>query len=103
MPPEIALEHLRKPSIKPSPESDSIYVPAEPKPDVVPMEIDTGKGKAIMIDPGTAQLDPGISRPKSAEGMPVNSGTALSQETVSVDVLVAISNWVDSINRDCFL
>jgi transcription antitermination factor NusG len=44
------LEHLRKPSIKPSPESSSIYVLPSPE-DAVPMEIDAG---ASSDNPGTA-------------------------------------------------
>ncbi|KAK1613184.1 hypothetical protein QYE76_036857 [Lolium multiflorum] len=51
IPPGIALAHLRVPSIKPSPESESIFVPES---HVVPMEVDEG-------NPGTA---------------PANSGTA---------------------------
>jgi transcription antitermination factor NusG len=43
IPPGISLEHLRKPSIKPSPESSSIYVPPSPE-EAVPMEIDAGTG-----------------------------------------------------------
>jgi ribonuclease HI len=39
IPPGISLEHLRKPSIKPSLESSSIYVPPSPE-EAVPMEID---------------------------------------------------------------
>jgi hypothetical protein len=49
------LEHLRKPSIKPSPESSSIYVPPSPE-DAVPMEIDAG---ARSDNPGTALSVPG--------------------------------------------
>jgi hypothetical protein len=41
IPPGISLEHLRKPSIKPSQESTSIYVPPSPE-EAVPMEIDDG-------------------------------------------------------------
>jgi hypothetical protein len=48
----ISLEHLRKPSIKPSPESSSIYVPPSPE-EAVPMEIDAG---ASSDNPGTALL-----------------------------------------------
>jgi ribonuclease HI/transcription antitermination factor NusG len=48
--PGISLEHLRKPSIKPSPESSSIYVPPSPE-EAVPMEIDAG---ASSDNPGTA-------------------------------------------------
>jgi transcription antitermination factor NusG len=50
IPPSISLEHLRKPSIKPSPESSSIYVPPSPK-EAIPMEIDAG---ASSDNPGTA-------------------------------------------------
>jgi ribonuclease HI len=56
IPPGISLEHLRKPSIKPSPESSSIYVPPSPE-DAVLMEIDAGArsdnlGIALSV-PGT--------------------------------------------------
>jgi transcription antitermination factor NusG len=53
--PGISLEHLRKSSIKPSPESSSIYVPPSPE-DAVPMEIDAG---ARSENPGTALSVPG--------------------------------------------
>jgi hypothetical protein len=55
IPPGISLEHLRKPSIKPSPESSSIYVPPSPE-DAVPMEIDAG---ARSDNPGTVFSVPG--------------------------------------------
>jgi ribonuclease HI len=55
IPPGISLEHLRKPSIKPSLESSSIYVPPRPE-DAVPMEIDAG---ARSYNPGTALPVPG--------------------------------------------
>jgi hypothetical protein len=55
IPPGISLEHLRKPSIKPSPESSSIYVPPSPE-EAVPMELDAG---ASSDNPGTALLVPG--------------------------------------------
>jgi ribonuclease HI len=55
IPPDISLEHLRKPSIKPSPESSSIYVPPSPE-DVVLMEIDAG---ASSDNPGTSLSVPG--------------------------------------------
>src|SRR5664279_4215178 len=72
----ISLEHLRKPSIKPSPESESIFIPANPEPDVVPMDVDVGSssrnpGTSQPI-PGTAQTDPGTSQPMSAEAMSVD-------------------------------
>jgi hypothetical protein len=55
IPPGISLEHLRKPSIKPSPESSSIYVPPSPE-DTVPMEIDAG---ARSDNPGNLFSVPG--------------------------------------------
>jgi ribonuclease HI len=55
IPPGILLEHLRKPSIKPSPESTSIYVPLSPE-EAVPMEIDVG---ASVDNAGTLSSVPG--------------------------------------------
>jgi hypothetical protein len=90
IPPGISLEHLRKPSIKPSPESSSIYVPPSPE-EVVPMEIDVG---ASLDNPGTTLSVPGTgptyavttvfrSRSKGKgkmyqEVVPAYPGTALS-------------------------
>jgi ribonuclease HI len=53
--PGILLEHLRKPSIKPSPESSSIYVPPSPE-EAVPMEIDAGASSGNL---GTTLSVPG--------------------------------------------
>jgi transcription antitermination factor NusG len=55
IPPGILLEHLRKPSIKPSPESSSIYVPPSPE-HAVPMEIDA---RASSDNPRIALSVPG--------------------------------------------
>jgi hypothetical protein len=49
------LEHLRKPSIKPSQESSSIYVPPSPE-EAIPMEIDAS---ASSDNSGTALSVPG--------------------------------------------
>ena len=56
IPPSVALEHLRKPSIKPSPESKSIFIPANPDSDVKPMDVDV---KVVTADSGTDSQDPG--------------------------------------------
>jgi hypothetical protein len=61
IPPGISMEHLRKPSIKPSPESSSIYGPPSPE-EAVPMEIDA---RASSDNPGTALLVSG-TRPTYA-------------------------------------
>jgi transcription antitermination factor NusG len=77
------LEHLRKPSIKPSPESSSIYVPPSPE-DAVPMEIDA---EASSDNPGTALSVPGtgLTYAMSAVFRSRNKGKGkMYQEVVSV-------------------
>ena len=59
IPPGITLEHLRKPSIKPSPESESIRLtPANQESDVLPMDIDLGEG---LSHSGTDPLTSGVA------------------------------------------
>ncbi|KAK1678802.1 hypothetical protein QYE76_039650 [Lolium multiflorum] len=60
IPPGIALAHLRVPSIKPSPESESIFVPES---HVVPMEIDEGNPGTAPANSGTAPANSGTARP----------------------------------------
>jgi hypothetical protein len=55
IPPGISLNHLRVPSIKPSPDSESIFIPKQESEDVL-MNVDVGY---IGEDPGTAWRDPG--------------------------------------------
>jgi hypothetical protein len=52
IPTGISLEHLRKPSIKPSLESESIFILANPEPDVIPMDIDVNSN---LSNPGTCR------------------------------------------------
>jgi ribonuclease HI len=52
IPPDILLEHLRKPSIKPSLESTSIFLPPGPE-EVVPMEIDAGASSNNLGTPSS--------------------------------------------------
>ncbi|XP_014751412.1 uncharacterized protein LOC106865609 [Brachypodium distachyon] len=61
IPAGIALEHLRKPSIKLSPESESIFIPANPEAEVTPMDIDGGNGSS----------NPGTERPNSVKAMAI--------------------------------
>jgi ribonuclease HI len=98
IPPDILLEHLRKPSIKPSSESSSIYVPPSPE-EAVPMEIDVG---ASSDNPGTTLSVPGMgltyavtavfqSRSKGKgkmyqEVVPVYLGTALAYPKTNLSV-----------------
>ena len=68
IPPGIALEHLRTPSIKPSPESESIHIPSMSEPEAVPMEID---GANTSAHPGTSRRNPGTAKKASAEAMQI--------------------------------
>ncbi|XP_010230052.1 uncharacterized protein LOC104582297 [Brachypodium distachyon] len=54
IPARVALEHLRKPSIKPSPESESIFIPASSELRAAPMDIDSGSGSG---NPSTERLN----------------------------------------------
>ena len=76
IPPGIALEHLRKPSITPSPECESIYIPANPRSRDAPMDIDWGNTLANLgnasVNLGTASQNLGTVQPNPAEVMPVD-------------------------------
>ena len=87
---EIALEHLRKPSIKPSRQSESIPMPPEPESEVIPMDVDKGKG----------QSDPGTSQPMKGKVISADPAVAPIQEALSSDVVMAISDFVDAISAN---
>ncbi|KAK1606789.1 hypothetical protein QYE76_030462 [Lolium multiflorum] len=70
IPPGIALAHLRVPSIKPSPESESIFVPES---HVVPMEIDEGNPGTVPANSGTVPVNSGTATPMPEEAMLVDS------------------------------
>ncbi|KAK1616336.1 hypothetical protein QYE76_021853 [Lolium multiflorum] len=70
IPPGIALAHLRVPSIKPSPESESIFVPES---HVVPMEIDEGNPGTTPANSGTVPVNSGTATPMPEEAMLVDS------------------------------
>jgi ribonuclease HI len=90
IPAGISLEHLRKPSIKPSSESESIFIPTNPEPDVVPMDIDFGSN---LSNPGTAQSNPGTTQPMSIEAMSVEP--MLMDEAVFT--VRAVPSWAQPI------
>ena len=77
IPPGIALEHLRVPSIKPSPESESIFIPTLVKHQPEPMDVDGGDTSSnpgtVQSDPGTSQPNPGTANDTSAEALQVES------------------------------
>ncbi|KAK1611269.1 hypothetical protein QYE76_034942 [Lolium multiflorum] len=77
IPPGIALAVLKKPSIIPSPDSDSIFVPADPgaaQPNPGASSPKSGANKpnppATMPNPGTSQSNPGASSPNSGASKP---------------------------------
>jgi hypothetical protein len=81
IPIDIALQHLRKPSIKPSVESESIFIPEE---DVVQTDIDANNQR----NSGIAPSDLGTSQSKPVESMSV--------EPMSVDEPVFVVHVVPS-------
>ena len=84
----ISLEHLRKPSIKPSPESESIYVPPETMSEATPMDVDVGPSQAKSVDPGTAPSNSGTAQSMSVEPMSVNE---------AVFTVRVVPSWVQPI------
>ena len=84
IPSGIALRRLLKPSIKPSSESDSIFVPAPPE------EVESDYKKAT-VKAGSGTLEPGpgtaVTRPNTPElgpgTAPVGPGTSSSQQAVA--------------------
>jgi ribonuclease HI len=58
IPPGVSLEHLYKPSIKPDPSSNSIFVPTNPN------------APAEQVDAGAEQADPGAGQTGSGAKMP---------------------------------
>src|SRR4051794_10452473 len=84
IPPEISLEHLRKPSIKPDPNSLSIFIREDAASGAIPVHVDKGKGKAVLehprialLDPGSAQTHPGTA-PTHPGITPSDPGTSQS-------------------------
>jgi hypothetical protein len=85
IPAGVSLEIIRKPSIKPSPESDSIYVPGDPAPTQVPPP-----------DPGAAAS--GLKEAagqSSAAGWAKDSGAAVSRLATTVSQLDKAGTTID--------
>nr|XP_051197425.1 uncharacterized protein LOC127310831 [Lolium perenne] len=70
IPPGIALQHLRKPSITPSLESDSIFVPADPGASQLNSGAYQPNPPAPQPNPATVQSNPGALQPKSGAYQP---------------------------------
>jgi ribonuclease HI len=77
IPAGISLEYLRKPSIKPSPESESIFVPADPG------AAGFGSGTSAA-GPGTSACGPGAAAPEPGSGAAaVSPGTSTTQQAAA--------------------
>ena len=100
IPSDVSLEHLRKPSVEPSPDSESIHVPDDPaasQPGLGTAEpglraAEPGPGAAqpkpatIAPDPSVTILDPGAAQP--------SSGAANLEPTlVTVFAVVTAPSW----------
>nr|XP_020198202.1 uncharacterized protein LOC109784010 [Aegilops tauschii subsp. strangulata] len=64
IPPSVSLEHLHKPSVKPSPDSESIYVPDDPAapqpgPGTADPSLGTVKPGSGAAEPGPGAVEPG--------------------------------------------
>ncbi|KAK1650700.1 hypothetical protein QYE76_068505 [Lolium multiflorum] len=92
IPPGIALAHLRVPSIKPSPESESIFVPES---HVVPMEIDEGNPGTTPANSGTIPVNSGTATPMPEEAMLVDS----MDIDMPVFVVREAPSWVEPIKE----
>src|SRR4051812_25698248 len=94
IPSGVALQRLLKPSIKPSPESDSIFVPTPPEEagsgpraqaNGTKSLADDSKSVVVKVGPGTSGLDPGTAATK--EKTPeLGPGTSLIQQAVADSV-----------------
>ncbi|XP_020158717.1 uncharacterized protein [Aegilops tauschii subsp. strangulata] len=96
----VSLEHLHKPSVKPSPESESIFIPDDPATSLPRLgTVDPGSG-AAESNPGTAELGPGAAVLDSAavipnpEGAASGSGAATTEPAmVAVFAVVTAPSW----------
>ena len=114
IPAGVSLERISKPSIKPSPESESIYIPADPDPPAAGAapQAETPSGRKDSTAPGAADPAPG-----AADSVPgaavISSGTdiitpgaavsgsqapaAAGSAGVAVLTVVTASSWAQPI------
>ena len=86
------MEHLHKPSIKPSPESESIFIPVKPDPEVTPMEVDV---KFVSEDSGTEVPDSGTPEPMQEDPNPEDPMDI--EEPIPLRVIRAAPKWAQGI------
>ncbi|XP_073360291.1 uncharacterized protein [Aegilops tauschii subsp. strangulata] len=84
IPSGISLEHLHKPSVMPSPDSESIFVPNDPAGSLP----DTGTAEP---GPGAAEPNPGAAQPDSGTDEPYPGAATLNPAAVTPNPVVAAS------------
>ena len=93
IPSDVSLEHLRKPSVKPSPDSESIHVPDDPAaPQPGPGTAQPGPG-AAQLDPATIIPDPAVASPNQGAAQPGSGATDPEPTLVAVFAVVAAPSW----------
>ncbi|XP_020195967.1 uncharacterized protein [Aegilops tauschii subsp. strangulata] len=85
IPPGVSLEHLHKPSVKPSPNSESIYIPDNPA-GIFPSLAASQPG------PGTTKPGPGTAEPDQGTAEPSPGTEAVDPAAVILDPAAAIPN-----------
>ncbi|XP_073354948.1 uncharacterized protein [Aegilops tauschii subsp. strangulata] len=86
----VSLEHLHKLSVKPSPDSESIFVPDDPAAPLPGPGIPS-PGTAEP-GPGTAEPGPGVAEPNSGTAQPSQGAAALDPAAVILDPAVVVPN-----------
>ena len=64
------------------------------------MDIDKEKSIVVSADPGTARSDPGTSQPMEGNDVSANPGVEPRQETLSINMILAISDFVDTVSAN---
>ncbi|XP_073368067.1 uncharacterized protein [Aegilops tauschii subsp. strangulata] len=103
IPSGVSLEHRHKPSVKPSPDSESIHVPADlaapqPGPGTAPADPSVhqpGPGTAIA-DPATPQPGPGAAEPGSGAAAPEPAVVAVFAVVTAPSWALPISEFLEN-------
>lgn len=90
VPSGVSLEHLHKPFIKPSPDSESIFVPEIPDaPQPGPGAGEPSPG-TVEPGPGAAQLGPGSAEPDPGNVEPISGAAAINLAAVVLEPAAAV-------------
>ncbi|XP_073360385.1 uncharacterized protein [Aegilops tauschii subsp. strangulata] len=99
IPPGVSLEHLHKPSVKPSPDSESIYVPDNPAASQPgPGTAEPGP-RTEAVDPAAVVLNPAAAIPDPGAAHPGSGAAALEPALVAVFAVVTAPSLALSISE----